>query len=482
MKYTPKCSWPLISSRGIPLPIGKIAGGTTLIAALLLGALCPLRATEYFVGPKGDDNSAGVEASPFHTIQHAVDVSKAGDTVTVLDGEYKEAVLINHSGDKDAPITIRSKNHWGAKVIASPKQQDCFSVGSRDVAVPTVAYITIQGFDLRAAFTYGSGVATYAKAHHITVENVYAHDCGSSGIGFCDGDYWVARNNVCAYNAFHMPYCGSGISMYGRVAPDDAPGFHNIVSGNVCYGNDNAPKTMQTDGNGIIIDDRRDKQKYHNKDAAFDPNYQGDATLVENNLCFHNGGKGIIIYSTNNVTVVNNTCVRNMRRANQGGKDCGEISISCVTHVVLANNIAITSTKTDDPANHPNVSAYSFLKKNGKEYPDDSTMQGTVTAQNNLSFDENKPGDPSIYEETGLAVPFAGQNGNLAGADPSLINPDDASMWAAKVPPDTNFAAYFGLQQKSPAIASGIKVDGSSFADQKVVDLGAFQQSAVAVR
>jgi parallel beta-helix repeat protein len=480
MKYCAKSSSAFIRFPTICIlrPVRQMAGGLTwkLAAILLLGALCPLRATEYFVSNTGQDTAGGTDPqNAFLTIQHAVDVSKGGDTVTVLDGVYREAVTIYHSGDKSAPITIRSKNRWGAKVIALKEPENCFTIGGPKAI--GIGYITIQGFDVNAPITYGSGVATYAKAHHITVENVYAHDCGSSGIQFGDGDYLAVRNCVCADNAFLMPYCGSGISMYGRYTADDAPGFHNIVSGNVCYGNNNGPKTSQTDGNGIVIDDMRDKQKYHTKDAAFDLNYQGDATLVENNLCFDNGGKGIIIYSSNNVTVVNNTCVRNMRRANQG-RECGDITVSCCSHVVVANNIAVTSTEADNPANHPHNTAY-VMGNNSQSpvYVNDTTVQGTIMVENNLSFDESKPGDPSFYTTVGLTVPFAGENGNLAGVDPCLINPDDASLWGSHVPPDTDFASYFGLKKNSPALAAGIKIEVSGLSGQKVLDLGAYQQS-----
>ena len=136
--------------------------------------------------------------------------------------------------------------------------------------------------------------------------------------------------------------------------------------------------------------------------------------------------------------------------------------VSCGSHVVVANNIAVTSTGADHPANHPHNMAYVFGNKSGKEYVEDTSMPGTITVQNNLGFDENRPGDPSVYT-SGVTVPFAGNNGNLAGVDPCLINSDDASLWASHIPPDTNFAAYFGLRKNSPALAPGRKVAGCRF-------------------
>src|SRR4051794_10834017 len=64
---------------------------------LLVLALCfltspaQLRATEFFVGKKGFDGNAG-DAAPLATIQTGVSILKAGDTLTILPGEYFEAV------------------------------------------------------------------------------------------------------------------------------------------------------------------------------------------------------------------------------------------------------------------------------------------------------------------------------------------------------------------------------------------------------
>jgi len=84
--------------------------------------------------------------------------------------------------------------------------------------------------------------------------------------------------------------------------PDDKPGFHNIVRRNVCYQNENkGPAPLYggqlTDGNGIIIDGSRGK----------------GAILIENNLCYDNGGRGIDVGHARNALVRCNTVVANQR-------------------------------------------------------------------------------------------------------------------------------------------------------------------------
>jgi len=67
------------------------------------------QSAEYFVSPQGDDAAAGADvAAPLKTIKQGVSRLKAGDTLTLLPGEYFEAVTTDVSGTAEAPITIRA--------------------------------------------------------------------------------------------------------------------------------------------------------------------------------------------------------------------------------------------------------------------------------------------------------------------------------------------------------------------------------------
>jgi len=61
-----------------------------------------------YVAPNGSDGNAGTDPSqPLKTIQHAADISQAGDLVSIAAGIYYEDVNVSTSGTDTAPIVFR---------------------------------------------------------------------------------------------------------------------------------------------------------------------------------------------------------------------------------------------------------------------------------------------------------------------------------------------------------------------------------------
>ncbi len=83
-----------------------------LLTSLILTtfSLCA-HAAEYFVSTRGSDAAAGNSAATaFATIGKGVSMLKAGDTLTILPGEYLESIeMRKQAGTKDAPVTIRAQ-------------------------------------------------------------------------------------------------------------------------------------------------------------------------------------------------------------------------------------------------------------------------------------------------------------------------------------------------------------------------------------
>lgn len=63
----------------------------------------------YHVSPQGHDNNTGLSlAAAFATLDKAVSVARAGNTILLHNGRYLEEVTLPQSGTADAPIVIRN--------------------------------------------------------------------------------------------------------------------------------------------------------------------------------------------------------------------------------------------------------------------------------------------------------------------------------------------------------------------------------------
>jgi serralysin len=370
-------------------------------------------ATTYYVSVRGDDACTAQQAqsakTPWKSIGKAVKQVVAGDVVVVAPGTYAENVKVeNKHGDASKWIVFKAQAGTRPKIVGG----DIGGGYGGAVNVSDSSYIEFRGFELTAPNVTNSVGAGILRSHHVRVVDCIAHSNGQSGISSGQSDYLFVENNLVYNNCFTGIWHGSGISLYQNQKSDDAPGFHSIVRGNVSHSNSetDAITTEHTDGNGIIIDDFQNTQPQGNK-----INYASQ-TLVENNLCYNNGAKGIQVYLSDNVTVRNNTCYFNNRDsgAHSGGTWRGELNHSMSSNNTWENNIAVSN-----PAyNKENTAIFAGALKGYKS-------TGNIF-HNNLTFN-GIPGNASVKVDFGgdasSAVVISGANGNLLGVDPQFINP-----------------------------------------------------------
>src|SRR5258705_8764946 len=88
-----------------------------LALAIVLVALSPVPAPArtYYVATTGEDSQSGTEAEPLRTIQKAVSLARAGDTVLVRSGVYKGHVMLRFSGEPEKPVVL--KNYPGERPV-----------------------------------------------------------------------------------------------------------------------------------------------------------------------------------------------------------------------------------------------------------------------------------------------------------------------------------------------------------------------------
>jgi hypothetical protein len=414
--------------------------------------------TTLYVSPQGSGEGGLTEQTAFKTIGEVIGVTIPGDTVLVMNGTYttpdfrNPIAYISVSGKPDAWITYKAYPGHRPKI----KSRNITAI-----RIVGASYIIIEGFEVegsrseisfeeadrllcdepdsseRVNMAHGNGIDIVADydnpdqiSHHIIVRNNRVYNFGASAIGSQRADYLTIENNIVYENAFYSPYDTSGISLYQQrdleLIPAEQAGkiLKNIIRGNISYGNKNlfgfargfdgknCDRTAAiSDGNGIIIDDFLNTQ---NKIPRFDKRPYRGRTLVENNIVYGNGGRGINIYSTNHVDVVNNTSYQN----GLTGADFSEVSSIDAADVRYLNNI---------------IYALSDRKVN--------SVGGALSDAKSVRYDNNLIFGGNSFD------PVSGGN-NVIGQDPKFTNASASDFSLAEGSPaiDRGLASLNGLQ------------------------------------
>ncbi|MBX4999664.1 RTX toxin [Rhizobium lentis] len=395
--------------------------------------------TTYYVASSSSGGGNGSATSPFQTISEAMAADlKPGDEVVVRPGTYNESINIDKDGSAAGDITLRSEVP-GAALIRPP-------AGSYTAISVNANYVTIDGFDIKGG--NGDGIEGN-NVHHVSILNNKVHDSGESGIQFNYSDFVKVIGNETYNNASSGWY--SGISLYENrniTGDTSTTGYRNIVQNNISH--NNVTKTgAHTDGNGIIIDDFQSTQ------TSGHPNYTFK-TLVDNNLVYENGGKGIQVAWSDSVTVQNNTAYHNNQDPLNDGTWRGELSNAQSSNNTWVNNIAVA-----DPSVNSNNTAIDNTSYGGY------TNSNVVWANNNTY--NGTAGQDSVRTDGGNAMPTAA-NGNKLGVDPKFLgaSSDDFHLGSGSPAIDGGTAKY-GL--------GSVDLDG----DARVVgtvDMGAYESGS----
>ena len=233
-----------------------------LMGMLIFGVGAAHAATVRYVSPTGHDagNECVEQASPCATIQHAVDVASAGDTVQVGAGAFSEQVTVSKS-----LTLLGAQNGVDARSGGVPESEETtISIASGSDFTLTGGSVTIDGFKVT-----NSG--------------------GNDGVFITGGSNDVVQNDF--FSGIANGFAVSGIL-------DGATIRHNLVEG-ARYGiqSDLAP------GPNTTIDSNRFVGT-----SEYDVNFVegGSGDVVSDNEREGGAGNFIVLFKTNGASVVGN--------------------------------------------------------------------------------------------------------------------------------------------------------------------------------
>jgi serralysin len=414
--------------------------GAIIAIYLFSSGINAANARDYYVSKNGSDSASGTSSSPWRTIKKAMSAPlNPGDRVVVRPGIYNEGVYIRSGGSASADVTLLSEVPGGAKITPPDKK-----IGIQIAA----NFVTVDGFEV---FNGNAGGIVGSSVHHVTVSNNISHDNSGSGIFFGASDFLTIDGNEVYRTASAGVTSGLSILHPQNVTGNKSTeGFRIVVRNNIFHHNKTITGKAHTDGNGMILDDYN---CHHSCNAAGQVPYKFK-TLVENNISYSNGGKGIQVAFSSNATIRNNTAWHNSTDlVNSTSTWKAELSNMEGDNNLWVNNIAIA-----DPSINKNNRAIMNVSYN-------KVANSNVRYYNNITY-SGKSGDASVLKNNNNAVPTVG-NGNKLGVNPRLVNAP------------TNFR----LQSSSPAIDSGTAQFGLPAEDIdggrrsiRTVDMGAYEQ------
>lgn len=313
--------------------------------------------TTYYVSPTGNDSSDGrTPGTAFRTLQRGGDLLAAGDVLQLASGDYvqpdssKAVLRIKRAGNPAAWIAIRAGAGQHPRVVSRNRL---------GIQIDSSSYILIEGLELQGNALQLDSAWAVAQAndptnpltnnvgilvgglgrysHHVALRNNSIHDFPGSGIATVNTDYLLIQGNTIHGNALYSPKAGSGVSTFQNWNYDNGGGYHNRILANRVYHNSNLVPNLATgtytDGNGIIVDDAR-----NTKNGATIGAYNG-RTLIENNVVYENGGRGIHVYLSDHVDIVNNSTYHNTLQP-RGTK--GEVTLVSASDIRVMNNVLVS--------------------------------------------------------------------------------------------------------------------------------------------
>jgi hypothetical protein len=285
--------------------------------------LHPQTGNVYYVSTSGRDSNDGSIDSPWATLDHAIEVAQAGDTIMMRGGEYNtNEVWIRGDrgmgGANGQLLTIR--NYPG----------ETASVGGDRRIILEADYVRIEGLQFRLPYrmdswgtgnqivnnTFSGSQATYGAIEYGGNDGLIQGNRIEISGGGDTQDHGIylhfGRNNIVRGN-YISGFSGYGIHAYDEDKGDHTPRTYDniLIEGNII--------TDSASRSGIIL-------------GPHDSTITMRNVVIRNNVIFNNPDCGILIkyQPMSNILIHNNTIYDNAS---------GIVILTAIDHLEIVNNI-----------------------------------------------------------------------------------------------------------------------------------------------
>jgi parallel beta-helix repeat protein len=284
----------------------------------------PRPATLYVAqrGQSCSNGGSGTAVHPFCTIAPAASRLRAGQTVLVRSGTYKETVRVSRSGTRSAPINFVAAPGGKVSVTGAGNSRSVgFYVSGRN-------YVTIHGFNVSRTGADGIVVRNSSnvviRGNRVSYAGRPAEGRLATGIRLKGATDSIVAGNTVDHNTNYGIYLQNGstrnrivgnrVSRNARVIERAAAGIAlfsspgNTVCGNISHANEDSGIGFLRGSNNSLA---CDNVLYNNGDHGID-SYRSTGQLIIANTVYKNTTAGINVEAgSTGATIANNISVDN---------------------------------------------------------------------------------------------------------------------------------------------------------------------------
>lgn len=287
-------------------------------------------AAVYYVSPKGGNSDGLSPATAYRRIKQAADTMKAGDTVNIMAGTYKEQVLpVNSGSEEGGYITYQayenSPGNYDEVIIkASGTSRDCILLGGgKDLEYLKFIKLTLTYDDNR------TGVSTYGfRVTNPGRENGEKTNIIIDGCTIRNSAFGIAFSQVLDSRIVNCTFENNQTGIYLTATERISIENNSFDYGRKIYSIDGSGSDKSYKGDHIRLNYSR-ATKYINTDI-----------WIIGNTIQHSLRQGILVFKSEKVHIQGNYCAWNAATGIQiEGGFLRNGTFAGPAHVVIENNI-----------------------------------------------------------------------------------------------------------------------------------------------